>query len=611
MLMSKKSVFIAIIMSCLFCQCGERDEDDAMGKDYPSKETFAAIDNSMSFMTSNPEKAHHMLDSLTNAKLMTRERCDYFHAMVIFSGESNPDSALMICNRLLTDGKFGDDKFLEEEICVLASNITSSSRRHVETLKYANRGIAICHGDEQMRGDEAALMSQVGAAEQGIGRTEQAKATYARALDLLKPNESFADFIALISLKRRQGSLYNDSKEYDKVLGICREVLGMVNHFDRDPSIVAQRPGTMKESSKATHDFAEFYRSQVYGKMASIFRKKIEDGLSSNPQADTDSVKAYIEKWSKTEGAQSPDKMAAVMHELYFAGKKAEFHAAKPKVEEFFRGDSLVSEYVDYLTLIADDAAASNDLPTSNRYLRRALTVSDSIRRQEMMRELSQQMSIYMVQEQQLARQDAENELARQRTLIILETAMLAILLIAGLLILWLYRKNKHSEQIIETTQHDLTETKQEIKVLEHKLEETKQERTVNNTQHLYDRIERAMDTQKLYLNPDLSIETFAEAVNSSRSVVSACINSISGKPFRQWLSEYRLALFKEMIDADPNESIDILMMRCGYREQSTFRRQFKAAYGMSPGKYRKQLLGDGDENINESENENDNDNDK
>lgn len=594
--MSKKCFILAIIVTCLLCQCGQRHDGDDKGNDYPSRETFAIIDSCMSFMYSDPMKAHHMLDSLVSIKLMTQQRCDYLHAMVVFSGENKLDSALMICNRLLDDGKFGDDRFLEEEICVLASNITADSQRYVETLKYAKRGIAICHGNELMRGDEATLMARVGAAEQGLGKIEQARETYARALSLLNPDKSFGDFIALISLKKRQASMHTDAMEYDTVIAICHDVLSMVDNFDHNPSSVAQRPETMKNTGPATHDFADFYRCQLYGNIARAYRNKVERRLSSNPQADADSAKVYILRWSKTDGSHSPDKMAQVMHELYFAGMMAEFNDAKPKVEELYLGDSLVSEYVDYLTLIAHDAASRHDLQTSNTYLRRALAISDSIRRRETMRELSQQMSVNMVQEQQLARQDAENELARHRTIIILESIILAILILAALVILRLRRKNRQSEQLIETTQQDLTETKEEVKVLEQKLEKTKQERTVNNTQQLYERIERVMVERKLYLNPDLTIESFAEAVNSSRSVVSACINNVTSKPFRQWLAEYRLAMFKQMLEANPDENIDILMTRCGYREQSTFRRQFKATYGVSPSKYKKEILGITDE---------------
>lgn len=82
-----------------------------------------------------------------------------------------------------------------------------------------------------------------------------------------------------------------------------------------------------------------------------------------------------------------------------------------------------------------------------------------------------------------------------------------------------------------------------------------------------------------------------AELACSSRSVVSACINNITGRSFRQWLSDYRLSLFAKKLKENPDDPIDIIVMRCGYKEQSTFRRQFKAAYGMTPTEYRRQLV--------------------
>lgn len=49
----------------------------------------------MSYMDSDPARAHRMLDSIAGAGLMTRQRCDYFHAMVMLSGEHKADSALL------------------------------------------------------------------------------------------------------------------------------------------------------------------------------------------------------------------------------------------------------------------------------------------------------------------------------------------------------------------------------------------------------------------------------------------------------------------------------------------------------------------------------------
>lgn len=137
-------------------------------------------------MMSDPAKSHRMLDSLRGRKLMTQERCDYYHAMVIYSGEKNLDSALVICNRLLDGGKFGDDAYLEEEICVLVSDITMCNMHHVETLRYTKRGIKLCHGNEKMRGDEATLIGRMGYAEYSMGRLEEARETYEKAYELLR-----------------------------------------------------------------------------------------------------------------------------------------------------------------------------------------------------------------------------------------------------------------------------------------------------------------------------------------------------------------------------------------------------------------------------------------
>lgn len=586
-------VFIILIAAAvLFCQCKGNDATDEDGSDYPSLETFAAIDSCMSFMSSDTERAHRMLDSLKDEGLMTSQRCDYYHAMVVYNGERNLDSALVICDRLLDEGKFGDDAYLEEEICVLASDISGVSMRHVETLRYANRGIAICHGNEKMRDDEAVLMGRMGAAQHRMGKVKEARATYANAYELLKRNSSFADFVALISLKKKEAGLCFDAKDYDGVIAICQDILGKVEQFDRNPAVIKQRPESMAESGSTTHEFADFYQCQMYGRIAKAYYERIADGASADAHADTDSVKAYMDRWSSTKESEAPENIAPMLRVMLFAGMKAEFDNAKDVLKDVYRNDSIESDYVDYLTIMADEAAASNDMKASNSYLRRALAVSDSLIRHETAKELSEQMSLYMVQENQLARKDAEGQLARQKLISVTLSIGLLIVLMAGFVIIMLYRRNKRNEEIIEMAQQDLNEQKEEIADLVQQLDEVKTEQNAFNTMTLYDRIVQVLDEDKLYLNPELDIRMLADAVGSNRSNVSRCINSITGKTFRMWISEYRLSLFVSMLKEYPEESIDVIAASCGYKEQSTFRRQFKIAYGMTPGEYRRNVVG-------------------
>ncbi len=591
--MNKFQAFLSLILFWLLCACSDRNhtpDNNGKGRDYPTFETYALIDRSMSYMDSDPERAHQMLDSIADAGLMRKQRCDYFHAMVIFSGEGKFDAALEICDRLLDAGVFGDDRFLEEELCVLASNITASTQRHLATLKYANRGIALCHGDERMRGDEVTLMARVGVAEQALGRTEQARETYDRAYQLLKGTSTFADVVALITLQKRRIGLYRMMKEYDTLISTCHEIEHLVERFERDPSFVSQRPATMQEPGPATKDFADFYRSQVYGHLARAYRERIDLGLAIDTKAETDSVRIYMQKLLHNDGAETSMALINAMEEMQFIGLKSEFERMKPIAEEVFKADSLVSEYVDYLTLLANDAEARHDLKASNSYLRRAKAVSDSINQQEMVRMLGEQMSINMVQEQQLARQDAESQMERQKLMIRMLSIVLLTVLAAGLSTGLLMYKNRKKEEIIKITQQDLEETKEEVKELAQQLEETTVEKSFDNAQFLYDRIQKVMEEKKLYLNANFDIMMLAEAANSSRPMVSACINKKTGKPFRFWLSEYRLNLFEKLLVQNPDTPIDELVTRCGYKDQSTFRRQFKEKYGMTALKYRKSL---------------------
>ncbi len=593
------SITISLFLVLFFCQCnGRKDSSNSSewggyGKEYPhTKEAIAIIDSCMSFMQTNPARSHQIIDSVCNAKLMSPQRCDFYHATVVFEGEENPDSALAICNKLLDthspqggDGVgFGDDQFLEEELCVLASNISLSIGRYLETLEYANRGIAICHGQELMNYDEAMLMGRVGQSEQMLGRIEEAKKTYAEAGKLLEGDKTFGGLIARISLMMKQSALYSAEKEYDKVIATCHEVLALVQDFHRDPSAVQPRPETMAKSGDATREFADFYESQMYSKIARAYGNKIDPSNSPKRGGYIDSVNHYLDKWEQTESHKSPVNLASTMRELYLTGRKAQFNEAKEAVADLYKGDSIVADYVDYLSLLAEDAASRHDFQSSNDYLQRALAISDSIRQQETLRMISEQVAINMLQQQQLAHQESENKASRYKLII----AIIVIIVVAGIAIVILRRRNKEKEEILQQTQQDLMDTKEEVSDFIQQLEDARREKQAKDMQELFERIEQMLRDEKLYLNPDFSVTMLAEELNTNRSFISGCINNITGKSFRSWLAEYRLNLFLEMQKKDPDAPIDRILTQCGYKDQSTFRRQFKATFGMTPSEYRK-----------------------
>lgn len=583
------SLFLnAVLFLAFFCQCSGHPDTDGYGQEYPMDlESYAAIDSCMSYMDSNPAQAHRMLDSVYKTGIMSPQRCHYLHAMVLFEGERQVDSALVICNRLLDEGKFGDDQLLEAEICELATNITFSCSRYIELLRYANRGIALCHGRERLRSDEATMMGRAGLAHQGLGQFDEAQKIYDQALQLLREDTSFGGFIALISLQKKQGGLYREAGDYDRVISVCHEILDQVERFDRDPSFVDPRPATMTTSGEATHGFADFYQTQMYNNLAKTYRMRVEQGVSADPKADRDSAAAYVGKWLCTDASHATQNMFYELPELLFTGHHAEFDAVKEAAGGSFGSDTLVIDYIEYLKILAQDAAMRNDFQASNGFLQRAIAVTDSIRQHDLLSTFSEQLSIHMVQQARLAQLDAEYRLSRNWIL----TALLGILLLASVVIEVLSYHYRRRNRMFKALQQNLKETEDEVHDLEQQLEDAKTERTYDNLKTLYQTIEQAVTENELYLNPAFDIRMLADVVHSSRTNISLCINNVTGKSFRVWLSEFRLNLFIQKLRQNPDESIDVLMARSGYQEQSTFRRQFKTAYGMTPGEYRKTLL--------------------
>lgn len=589
--MKKKILYIAISLAAVmtFIQCGNNSADNngGYGNDYPrTRESMDIIDSCMGFMMNEPAKSHKIIDSVCQAKLMSPQRCDYYHAVVTLSGEELHDSALAICDRLLDEGKFGDDQYLEEEICVLASNITLSLGRYLKTLEYANRGIAICHGHEAMNDDEVTLMGHVCQAEQMLGHVEEAKQTYAKANELLKKDKTFSGLIARISLMMKQISLNFETKEYDKVLTTCNEVLDIVKNFDRDPSSFVPRPESMTTSGEATRGFADFYESQMYCRMARAYRCKIEEGNGEDSAAYRDSLNFCLDKWAQTQSHDSPTNLANLMRELYFAGRMEEFNDAKKSVADIYTSDSISAEYVNFLNLLAEDAASRQDFQTSNSYLQRALAISDSVRQHESLRSLSEQMSIYMVQQEQLARQEAEYRASRYKLINGIIVIIVVIIGASGFAISILRRRNKENEEILQMTQQELIETQEEVSDFIQQIEESWEDRQAKDMQELFVRIEQVTKEKELYLNPGFSMGMLADELRTNRTFISACINTVTGKPFRAWLADYRLNLFLEKQKENPDASIDQLVMQCGYKDQSTFRRQFKATFGTTPSKF-------------------------
>jgi len=95
--------------------------------------------------------------------------------------------------------------------------------------------------------------------------------------------------------------------------------------------------------------------------------------------------------------------------------------------------------------------------------------------------------------------------------------------------------------------------------------------------------ISQLIETQRLYLNPDLKVTDVADALGVHRNAVSACINAWKGYSFNKFLNDYRVEHAKQILHQNPDQKIAAVALESGFSNERSFFRAFKAVTGLTP----------------------------
>jgi AraC-like DNA-binding protein len=98
----------------------------------------------------------------------------------------------------------------------------------------------------------------------------------------------------------------------------------------------------------------------------------------------------------------------------------------------------------------------------------------------------------------------------------------------------------------------------------------------------------RAMETDQLYLDPELTVEKVGRHLRLPAKTVSAVLNQHLGKSFNTFVNEYRVADVKRRLNdaASANLTLTGIAFECGFNSQATFQRTFKQMTGHSPKEF-------------------------
>lgn len=100
------------------------------------------------------------------------------------------------------------------------------------------------------------------------------------------------------------------------------------------------------------------------------------------------------------------------------------------------------------------------------------------------------------------------------------------------------------------------------------------------------------LNTTKLYLDPDLSVQRLAKRLHVPARNLSLAINETQGMNVSQYVNGYRLSHAADLL-RESDDSVAKVMAQSGFLTRSNFYREFQRVYGQSPAAFRQQNLGD------------------
>lgn len=107
-------------------------------------------------------------------------------------------------------------------------------------------------------------------------------------------------------------------------------------------------------------------------------------------------------------------------------------------------------------------------------------------------------------------------------------------------------------------------------------------------TKQLYENLNDFLSQKRLFLDPDLTLNSLASEMGETRHHLSEAINRESGENFYSYINAFRLKEFIISIDEDrfPHFTILAIALECGFKSTSAFYSLFKKNMGMTPRQY-------------------------
>lgn len=106
-------------------------------------------------------------------------------------------------------------------------------------------------------------------------------------------------------------------------------------------------------------------------------------------------------------------------------------------------------------------------------------------------------------------------------------------------------------------------------------------------------KLQQLIETEKPYLNPDVSLRSLANELDIHPNQLSWLLNDGFGKNFNEFINHYRVEEFKQLAKLPENANLTIMAIAydCGFNSKTVFNSYFKKETGLTPKQFLKGLF--------------------
>lgn len=106
----------------------------------------------------------------------------------------------------------------------------------------------------------------------------------------------------------------------------------------------------------------------------------------------------------------------------------------------------------------------------------------------------------------------------------------------------------------------------------------------------IHEQLNQTIANDKIFTNPDLTLNELANSLNVHPNNLSQVINSLENKTFYDYINEKRINEFLRVVELPESQKYTFLSLafECGFNSKTAFNRNFKKIIGFTPSEYMK-----------------------